>query len=449
MRVRTSKKQFTTQSMINASALLGITFLASACGSQQYANIATTQQVAAAGALQISPKADVVLVEDDTGDMLDGDYSQITTQVQNMMSTLESENWNYHFTTLRMTQIANVAQAVSSKQDPNWGSLWVSPYPGAVKGAYGTNEDALNPSIFSTFTETPGFNLYSGFVQYNEISNAQSGSQPGLYSTLMNFKNSFANTGFIRPDALLSVIFVGMGNDTSHVNQCWNGNQQMSCDEVSGVPTCTQAQMLAIPAGGQSFPKGNAGACASGAVSLSYFEQQVESMKSSVNQLKIYSAVANSNTFTSGAYCQDGFATPGLRYQQFASDLGGQTYDICSQSLSSILSDVAQNLTSTALDYIQGYILLSTATQEQSAPNTSTIVVTKYPGGIASAGEVIPESATNGWSYAGNVTEDTIVSPVSMNQETGYMIKLNGSAQLSGADYATVTYKMANGQSGN
>jgi hypothetical protein len=438
-----------TPSFMNATALSAVALLASSCGSQQYQNAATTQQVAAAGALQISPKVDVVLVEDDTGDMLvSGDdsgsaFAEVTTQVQNMLGSMASGgagSWNYHFSTLRLTEVGQLTQATSSTQDPNWGSFWTAPYPGAYEGGYPSNEDALNPSIFTTFNETPGFGQYNGFVQTSNLNNSLEGAQPGLYSMAQNFKSSFSNTGFLRPDALLAVVIVSLANDNSYVNQCWNGNQQVPCDQILS-NQCTTLP----PVAGVTYAKGNAGACASGTLSLTTVENEMRQLKGSTQQLKIYSAVPLTNSYTSGSVCLGGHATPGPRYQQFAEDLGGQTYDVCNQPLSSILSDVAQNLTTTALDYITGYLLVGNATTNPNSggvPNSSTIQVIKYPGGNTSNPEIIPQNATNGWTYVGfKSSQDTIILPVPSNYESGYFVQLNGSAQLSGSDTAAVTFK--------
>src|SRR6185437_15456808 len=109
-------------------------------------NIATTQVNAAPGALQIKPKVDIVLVEDDTGRIQDN-YNQISSNVQSFMNNLGSQGWNYHYATLRLTTPEGVSQAASSTEDPNWanaagGSQWTPAYPGAPSGS--TNEDMLN-----------------------------------------------------------------------------------------------------------------------------------------------------------------------------------------------------------------------------------------------------------------------------------------------------------------
>jgi hypothetical protein len=413
-----------------------LAWILSACGSQQFNTLATSQLAPAAGAFQIPPKVDVVFLEDDTGRIQDN-YPQISQDAQAFLNTLDSENWNYHFTTLRLTTPQTiVTQAASSKQDPNWGSQWTPAYPGEVMGSFPGNEDALSPSIFRMLSN------YSGFLLPGEATNALNGSEPG-FATLVGdvASGQFNGTNFFRPDALTAVVLLSTGNDSSYVNYCFNGSYYAACETVTSNICQTNAQ--GIPeVNGQVYPLGYqfpsntpaAGLCGSSNLSNNYILRELQGIKANPAQLKFYAATASFNSSTSGELlCQGGHATPGTRYQQIAADLAGQSYDVCSQPLSSILTDVAQNLTTTALDYVTEYIVLA----EQ--PNPSTIQVMKN-------GVAIPNDPSNGWTYAGYLSNvASIIEPVPTNYESGYMIQLNGSAQLSGPDTASVIYKTVTG----
>jgi hypothetical protein len=129
--------------------------------------------------------------------------------------------------------------------------------------------------------------------------------------------------------------------------------------------------------------------------------------------------------------CQGSNAYIGSRYQQMAAALNGKSYNICAGTgaISSALSSLANDLTSTRLSLQTRYLQIS---QE---PDTSTIVVTR------SDGVVIPQSASNGWTYAGYVTDAYAIDyPVPMNQFSGYAIELHGSYKLIGEQNATVSY---------
>ena len=467
-----SKKSYKKTGTPNLILLLSAASLAfQACGAQSYSSVSSITQSESPGTFSIPPKVDLIVVEDDTGRMAEP-YASISTQLTSFVSSLAAQNWNYHFTTIPLTNANYTFQATASTQDVNYGSYWTAPFAGDPESDSAI--ESLNPSIFSTLTQYSGlaFPIFNGFVTQSEITNSLTGSEPGFTNLVHSFQNqiqSFSGspTSFIRPDALLAVVFVGTGNDTSYVNQCFaSDGSWRPCEEVinnqcpsnltpeqnfhdittAPIDICNPASPAATykqcEADVQSQETAwNGQTCQNAAVSQNYYQQVLAQISPN---LKVYSAVAaNSNWSQPG--CLNGYASVGTRYQAMAAAFGGTSYDVCTVGLPTILSDIQADLTTIVLNYITSYVVVS-ATQ---APDPSTIVVQKYIGGSSSDTVSIPQSATNGWTYVGLQTENLITYPTPMNQQTGYMIQLNGNAKLQGNDIAYVTWKTPGGQAGS
>lgn len=429
-------------------AWTAVALLASACGSQQFATIATTQQAQAPGILQLAPKVDVILVEDDTGRIQD-QYNNISSQAQGFLNSLDQQGWNYRFATVRLTTLSGpITQAVTSKHDPNWGSQWVAPFPGAQENQV----DTLSSSIFTTNGFVAGFNQYFGFLQPGQATNILNGQEPGLLTLTQSLSGAFGNAAtldmanptsrsFFRSDALLAVVLVGTGNDTSYVNMCRRANNTVFPCETVTSSRCSSLSQVPNPTGWPVAAYPSPPLCGSSQLSLNYFHDALSSLPGlQPGQLKFYSAVAgNSNNFA--FLCQGGMASQGVRYQQLAAMLGGKSYDVCSQSLSSVLTDVAQNLTTTAINFERAFVVL------KQQPNPTTLQLVKFVGGNPARAVTIPNDPVNGWTYIGFQTEYVIDYPIQLDRESGYMIQLNGSAKLTGADTAAVTYKTPGGTS--
>ena len=78
-------------------------------------------------------------------------------------------------------------------------------------------------------------------------------------------------------------------------------------------------------------------------------------------------------------------------------------------------------------------------------PDTASIRVVRYIDGDRNRPVEVPQSATNGWTYAGMIVDQPRVvtdgaNPIAMNLATGWAVRLNGSARLTGADTAEVTF---------
>jgi hypothetical protein len=228
-------------------------------------------------------------------------------------------------------------------------------------------------------------------------------------------------TNFIRNDAMLVILIVGNGNDTSRVNLCDRGDTVMVPCDTLGHPACSSTDMSTWGAAGQT--------CSSGTLSLNYYKSAFASLKASAAMMRVYAAVSSYRVLGGG--CQGANADVGDRYQQMASAFQGKSFNICDgqYAVTSALSQLEGALTTIRLSLRTRYLQIS---QE---PEVSSIVVTR------SDGVVIPQSSTNGWTYAGNLTDAYAIDyPVPMNQFSGYAIELHGTYKLTGSQSANVSY---------
>ncbi len=391
------------------SALLITATAMSGCGKQEFQVTSNQQAQKAPGTFTLAPKVDIVLVEDNTGSMNEI-FPKMVSQMPTFLMGLEARGWDYHFATIPLTTDRALRQATASRHDSNYGSAWTPPYPGALPHGPGT----LPLQIFrtlSTYQQT-------GFLSVNDISNTLQGKEPGLETIRLALRNRLPSSGFIREDALLVVLTVSNGNDTSGVAICSRAVDGFvgPCEETGFPELGTQAS------------------------SLNYYLDAFRDAKRDPSQLKFFAAVANGNY----NYCLGGPSRQGVRYQQIAANLGGQSYDICTQPLSQVLDSLSNELQTTKIAFRTRYLFVD---QE---PEPSSIVVTRFKNGDPSRAEIISQRSSqdgDGWSYAGYVTNVySIDYPSEMGMASGYAIELHGSAKLTGDDTANVSFKPAGSQ---
>lgn len=388
MKNKNSKKQI--RQTLGAVALL---FGAVACGKQSF-SVSSSQNVQSApGTYFMPPRVDILLAQDDTGSMAEV-QGQVAAQMPEFLDGLSNTGWDFHFASTQLTSASDMTQIAGSKFDPNWGAEWIPPFPGAPSNLPGTISSFL-------FRKPHEFNA---FLSKNDISSGTNGQEKGFETISHVLKNKAQNTNFLRDDALLVVLVVGNGNDTSGVNLC---------------PRSGDGLMVPCSDG-------------SAASSLSQFRQDFQAMKPSASQFKLYAAVAGNTQ------CLGASAFVGSRYIQMAKDTGGEHYNICSTSVTSVLDGLSTHLHQQRGAFRTRYIFI-----EQDAERSS-IVVTKYVGGNPNQAVNIPEDPNNGWTYAGKVENVHAISePSPMNLASGYAIELHGSARLQGDDTAGVTYNPA------
>lgn len=386
----------------------------SGCGKQAFVVSSTTQSQKAPGSFNIPPKVDILLAEDDSGS-IKPIYGQIAQQMPAFLNQLEASNWDYHFATIPLTSDRAMDQITAAKYDPNWGSLWLSPFPGAVMNQI----PAVSPSVFRTPEN------YSGFLTYADTTNGSNGSEQGLENIRKALVNRASGTGFHRQDALLVVLVVGNGQDTSKVNLCNRGDGVVVPCETLGQPACT------------SISQAGTSNCGSQQISFDWYKNQLSALRPNASYVRFHAAVspsASSNCLGSRAYA-------GTRYMQMASALNGQSYDICKQPVTSVLDQLASSLEVTKIAMRTRYLFID------RDPDVSSIQVTKYLDGDVAQAVSIPQDAQNGWTFAGQLNNVYAIDyPIPMNLSSGYAIELHGAAKLSGEDTAKVDYKPAGWQ---
>jgi hypothetical protein len=407
------KKQSYSKNAVLAASILGVALVMSGCGQEAYSPATSSVAASARGTFAVPPKVDILMVEDNSGSA-DAVQSGLQSQMASFLSNLQSTGWDYHFAAAPLINAQAFTQVAASQYDPNWGSQWLSPFPGASASSI----EEVNPNYFVYPSNYTAFISPGGTIGSEE---------PAFQTLLSTINNEAPGTGFIRPDALLVIVALSNGNDTSGVNYC-NANGTAYNGSGAAYP-CGQAPVDHAPCA--DFPPENS-TCDSSQTSLNYYYQQLIAAKGAKSLVQFNAVVATQADI--GSSCIGSGAYVGSRYSALASDLGGQTFSVCTSQASNILSSLSTNLQNIQVGYETHYLFIA------SAPDVSSIVVTKYPGGNTSSPEVIPQSTTNGWSYVGYTTVDTINFPVPMDQATGYAIELNGSAELSGSDTASVNY---------
>jgi len=375
----------------------------SGCGKQEFAVTESSTSAAAPGSFSVPAKVDILLVEDDTGSMNEA-YPQVASQMPALLTSLESKGWDYHFATIPLTHIITTNEVLTSKHDPNWGSQWTAPWPGA-------SMSSITGAVPAAFFRTPG--TYTEFVDQNDINNSLTGHEPGFLTIRHALKYRMGSNGFMRSDSMLVIFVVGNGEDTS------------------GVTFCTRSDGITGPCEDVGYP--SQGTKAS---SFNYYKSELLKLRTSASLLKFYAAVSSYRR----SNCLGGPAYVGARYMQMATALGGQSFDICSTSITASLDAMGVHLQAQKMNMRTRYLFI-----DQDA-NPDTITVTRFAGGDASQASVIPrdESRTNGWTYAGQVENVYAIDfPAEMNLSSGYAIELHGAAKLTGGDTANVTFKPA------
>ena len=350
----------------------------------------------------VAPKIDILLAEDDTGSELEI-FNTIAQEMPSFLLRVDAKGWDYHFATIPLTTIRPISQIVASKFDSNWGSQWIPPYPGAQPYGPDTVPYMLFRGLFD----------YTDFLTKDDINSSLNGFEPGLENIRSALYNLVPGTGFMRPDAMLEIIVVSNGEDTSGVTFCTTSDgQKLPCEQV-GYPQFGTEQK-----------------------SLTYYQTQFANVKSDPNLLQMHALVANEQT----SDCLGGPSEIGYRYQEMAANLHGESYDLCNQSMNDLLTSLGDRLQTTRGSYRTHYLFID------QAPDPSTISVIRLVGGDPGNTVTIPQDAQNGWSYDGYLTNVYAVdSPVPMDMASGFAIELHGSAELSGSDTASVSFSPATG----
>lgn len=369
--------------LLLGSGLLG-------CGDQKFRAVTSTVSTESPGAYFVPPKVDIVMAEDDTGSMKEA-YGPIASQLPGFLQGLENQRWDYRFVTTPLTTSRELSQIAAGRYDPNWGSSWIAPYPGA-------NVNQV-PKVLSSFFRS--LDRYTHFLTLNDVNNSLGGSEPGLETLDLALHVEAPKVDLLRPDAMLVLLVVGNGEDTSRVNYC------------------RRSDGVWIVCNDGSEPSSRA-----------YYLDRLKSLKSGSGQVRFYSAVSNYQRSS----CLGGAAYAGTRYRYMAEQLGGAVYDVCTTPIANVLSGISEHLKAQKMVFRTRYLFLA---QE---PDPASIKVTKYLGGTKNGAIAMPQSSTNGWTYVGKLKAHAIDYPAKMNEQDGYAIELHGASKLIGDDTADIEF---------
>jgi len=409
----------TTQNQKLSSAFLGLTavatvvisILGSGCGKQEFLAMDSVEQTLAPGYFTVPPKVDILLSIDNTGSMAGSLYNTVKTSLPQFLNTLNSKSWDYHVAAIPLVTNRAVSSVSASRYDSNYGTEWLPPYPGAQPDAPGM----IVPSYFLPLSQF----LNSGFIPVP--SNITNGSEPGLKTTYEALTTRLPQTGFLRQDALLVVLLLSSGEDTSDVIICRSASTGWRPYENR-----VNSNLIACNVNGTEVPIPTAGTYAS---SLSDYENRFKSLKPNPAQVKVFAAVNTTRPAEDPRYPN--------RYRTIATNTNGAVYDI--SSVGQVLDALSQNLQVQKLSMRTRYLFVS------AEPDLSTVQVNKFSG---SSIIPIPNDPVNGWTYAGWVDNVyAIDSPMNMNLSSGFAIELHGTARLLGDESARVDFKPAGSRS--
>ncbi len=385
-----------SRSLSGIAALSLLLTVASGCGRKAFLTATQEQSQESPGYFNVPPKIDLILAENDTGSAAES-FKAIHDQFPKFLKDLEGLGWNYHFATIPLTKDRVINQALASKHDPNWGSLWQPPFPGARITDAEVVGGQVMPSLFS-FPEN-----YAGFITSAEINNGLGTKEPGFKNIYQALTTRVPGTGILRDDALTAVLVISNGEDTSDVNYCTINKSSQPCHDGSL---------------DQSFQD---------------YLQKFQRLKATGTQsFKFYSAVS---TISPGPCLGAPSSFVGERYKKMASLTGGAYIDVCTQSLPSVLSQVARALQEVKISLQTRYLVID------REPNLSTVVVKVYRNGGGTP-QILEKDRD--WFYDGGPkTVFTIDYPTYMNEQTGYVIRLSDAAVLRGNDKPAVEFKAA------
>jgi hypothetical protein len=374
-------KQWITRSPILAASVL---IALSSCGKQSFDVVQSQDNSGAAGATSIAPKVDILLAVDNTGSALEV-QSALNASIRTFLTQLNGEDWDFRVTAIPLYGTPSITAISASKYDSN-SSNWVAPYPGAPQSSTIPN---------SMFVPIDSYQVY-----------ASAGTTPGAEPGIANIGTALASVNaqkyFLRKDAILAVVLLSEGDDTS---------EPTSLTYPYLAPGTVNSTLI-------SAIRNAKGAALAGSVHL----------------IPVVSPSYKTGCMSSNA---NDIAHPATRYMNAAAQIGGHTaINICGGSMASALNQVAAQVSAIKLNYVKRFVLLA------NQPNESTITVVKNASNGAKI--TVPKSVngSDGWVYLGNTTEYLITDPIAMDPETGYMIQLIGEAyKLTGNETATVTYQ--------
>lgn len=363
---------------------LSSVLLLNACGNAKFDKV--DMQAVASANQYTKPKIDILFVQDDSSSMA-GPMAQIKPQLDSFLSGLD-DKWDYHFTVVPTSSKLPLTSKYIVAQDCS-----------TINSQY-----CLSGASKTLFSQAPSGTNYTWI---NSINTSNGSYDATFTNTISNLNDpSMQSTNFLRPDAALAVVVLSNG------------------DDVSGMSYPTD--YMSYQGTGMMIPNPNS---ANAVASFNSFKSYMNNTVKPIPGLSKFYAVVASNNFSS---CYGYAAWQGARYMNMANGstgVGGAWYDMCGGGLSSVLSNISSQLSTMMQAFIFNYAVIP------DQPIVSSIVVKKN-------GTVVPQSNTNGWSYVGFLSNQPIAfAPYPSNNQTGYFVKMNGTAQYSGTDVITIDYQ--------
>ena len=375
-------KQWIKRSPILAASVLAISALSS-CGKQSFDVVQTQHDSGAPGSTSIAPKVDLLLAVDNSGSTYSV-QSKLNAAISGFLSQLNTQDWDFRVTAIPLTGAPTISAISASKYDAN-SANWVAPYPGAPHTSTIPHSMYVAPENF----------------QVSVNSTTTDGVENGLANIGTALASANAKQYFIRPEAILAVVVISNGEDSSD-------GVDYSAYPYLPFPTVSSTVLNGI-----KNAKGSA-------------------LATSVHLFPVVSPFGSRSCSALGG----GSAWAGTRYSSAGAQIGGHSaIDICSNSMNSVLAQIQTQVSAIKLNFVKRFI------QIESQPNEATLVVVKHAADGSSI--TVPKSVggSAGWVYLGQATAPMVSEPVMMDYRTGYMIQLIGDAyKLTGSESATVTY---------
>lgn len=375
-------KQWIRHSSILAATLTAFVALSS-CGQQSYGVVQSQQDSGAAGGSSIAPKVDLLLAVDNTGSTYSV-QSKLNASIRSFLTTLNAQDWDFRVTAIPLTGTPTISQISASKYDAN-SANWVAPYPGAPHTSSIPHSMYIAPENY----------------QVSVNSTTTDGVENGLKNIGIALSSSTAQAYFIRPEAILAVVVLSNGEDSS------------DGVDTSTYPWLPYPTLSSGTLNGIKNAKGSA-------------------LASSVHLIPVVSPNGSRSCSALGG----GTAWAATRYVSAGQQIGGHSaIDICSNSMNAVFAQIQAQVSAIKLSYVKRYIQIA------SKPNEDTIAIVKHAASGASISVPKSVNGSAGWVYLGETTAPMVSEPIAMDYRTGFMIQLIGDAyKLTGDETASVTY---------
>jgi hypothetical protein len=361
-------------------AALAAATLLSGCSKQKFQKENFSTSAIAGQYVYLKPKLDIVVFQDASDSMANA-VGVIQPQLNGFLGSLDP-NWDYHF----------VVMPLLSQQTMNQKTV-IATDCSTISGV----ANCMNPSQIGFF------NSMAGNASWISTQNSGVGNTDyGFANMNYNINNVISSGGFFRSDALKAFVVVSNGEDQTNVAYLTRPDGSVTGLDYNSPTTINSFNAY-----------------------YSYFN----SLKTSISLNKFYSVVAT-NGGDVGCWGA-GRIFVGNRYINMANQLGGAAFDLCSSGLSSVLHNIQTSLKTVVQTVEFNYVVISSTDE----PDPNTIVLQKN-------GVTIPQDANNGWTYIGfQSNHPTTDYPTVGDNQTGYMVRLNGAAKFKGSDTISIDFQ--------